>query len=79
MIRPQPRRFIPGIAACMPWNTADRLMAMIASQRSAGNSSILATYWMPALLTRMSTAPSVFSASATIPAICSGFDMSAGL
>ena len=79
MIRPQPRRFIPGMAACMPKNTADRLMAMIASHRSAGKSSMLATCWMPALLTRMSTAPSVFSASAIMPAIWSGLDMSAGL
>ena len=54
-------------------------MAMIWSHLSAGKSSTLATNWMPALFTRMSTAPSFASASATIAAICSGFDMSAPL
>ena len=58
MIRPQPCRFIPGIAAFMPWNTADRLIAMIASQRSSGNPRSLAMNWMPALFTRMSSEPS---------------------
>ena len=37
-----------------------------------------ATCWMPALLTRMSTEPNASSASATMPAISSGFVMSAG-
>ena len=59
MIRPQPFCFMPGIAARMPWNTPDRLIAMIASQRSAGNSSIGAVNWMPALFTRISSEPSV--------------------
>ena len=58
MIRPQPRRFMPGIAAFMPWNTPERLMAMIASHRSSGKSSTFAMNWMPALFTRMSSEPS---------------------
>jgi len=29
-MRPQPRRFMPGIAACMAWKTADRFTARIA-------------------------------------------------
>ena len=33
------------------------IAAMIASHLAAGKSSTLATCWMPALLTRMSTAP----------------------
>ena len=47
--------------ALMPGSTAGwcgrrpRSMAMIASQRSAGRPSMGTTYWMPALLTRMST------------------------
>src|SRR5712664_3047893 len=53
-------------------------MAMIASHFSGGNSSIGDTNWMPALLTRMSTEPKVFSPSATISAICAGLVMSAG-
>ncbi len=57
MMRPQPFSRIPGIAARMAWNTAERLIAITASQRSGGKSSILAVYWMPALLTRMSSAP----------------------
>ncbi len=57
MIRPQFFAFMPGTAARMVWNAADRLIAMIASHFSGGNSSIGATCWMPALLTRMSTAP----------------------
>src|SRR5215471_2600180 len=39
-------------------------MAMMAFHLSAGNSSIGATCWMPALLTRMSTAPKFRSVSA---------------
>ena len=53
---------IPGKLKRVLWNTADRLMAMIASQRSAGNASTAATCWMPALLTRMSTPPNSRSA-----------------
>jgi hypothetical protein len=51
---------------------------MIASHFSGGNSSIGDTNWMPALLTRMSTEPNVFSPSATISAISAGLVMSAG-
>jgi hypothetical protein len=35
-MRPQLRAFIAGSAACVARNTADRLIAMMASQRSAG-------------------------------------------
>src|ERR1035438_311457 len=51
---------------------------MMASHFSIGNSSIGATNWMPALLTRTSTEPKVFSPSATISAISAGLVMSAG-
>src|SRR4051812_46161188 len=78
MMRPQPRFFMPGTAARMAWNADDRLMAMMASHFSIGNSSIGDTNWMPALLTRMSTAPKVLSPSLTISATSLGFDMSAG-
>src|SRR6202161_3362909 len=53
-------------------------MAMMASHFSIGNSSIVDTNWMPALLTRMSTDPKVFSPSAIMPAISAGLVMSAG-
>ena len=69
---------MPGTAARMAWNADERLMAMIWSHFSGGNSSIGDTCWMPALLTRMSTAPKAFSASRIMPAISSGFAMSAG-
>jgi hypothetical protein len=62
MTRPQFFAFIEGRARRVVWNAEVRLMAMIASQRSTGNSSIFATNWMPALLTRMSTPPKSFSA-----------------
>jgi len=55
MMRPQFARFMAGRAQRAVWNTADRLSAMIASQRSRGKSSTFAVYWMPALFTRMST------------------------
>jgi len=57
MMRPQPRFFIPGTTARMPWKAEERLIAMIASHFSIGNSSMGETNWMPALLTRMSTEP----------------------
>src|SRR5919199_1914593 len=53
MMRPHLRRFMPGTAARMAWNAADRLIARIWSHFSGGKSSTGATYWMPALLTRM--------------------------
>ena len=65
MIRPQPRSRIPGMAACMAWKAADKLSAMIASQRSVGNSWMGAVNWMPALLTRMSGLPSASRVRAT--------------
>src|SRR6266478_2873968 len=58
--------------ARVAWNADERLMAMIWSHFSTGNSSIGATCWMPALFTRMSTDPSVVSAVLTIAAISSG-------
>src|SRR6185437_3025031 len=51
---------------------------MIASHFSGGNSSIGDTNWMPALLTRTSTEPNVFSPSAIISAISAGLVISAG-
>src|SRR4051794_26244676 len=78
MMRPQPRFFMPGTAARMLWNAEDRLMAIMASHFSIGNSSIGDTNWMPALLTRMSTAPKVLSPSLTISATSAGLVMSAG-
>src|SRR5713226_233618 len=63
-MRPQRRLTIPGTAALMAWNDEERLMAMMASHFSSGKSSIGATNWMPALLTKMSQAPSADSASA---------------
>ena len=77
MMRPQLRFFMPGTAARMPWNADDRLMAMMASHFSIGNSSIGETNWMPALLTRMSTEPKVFSPVAIMSAISAGLVMSA--
>ena len=43
--------------ARMVWKAADRLIARTASHFPGGKSSIGATCWMPALLTRMSTRP----------------------
>jgi hypothetical protein len=59
------------------WKADERLIAMIWSHFSAGNSSIGATCWMPALFTRMSTRPSA-SPSGDQRAAASPFDMSAG-
>jgi NTE family protein len=57
-ILPQRRSRIPGTAALVAWKAAERLMPRTASHLSSGNSSTRATCWMPALLTRTSTAPS---------------------
>src|SRR5580704_17849203 len=78
MMRPQLRFFMPGTAARMPWNADDRLIAMMASHFSTGNSSIGETNWMPALMTRTSTYPKAFSPRAIMPAISAGLVMSAG-
>ena len=43
----------------MVWNADERLIAMIWSHFSTGNSSIGATCWMPALLTSTSREPNV--------------------
>jgi hypothetical protein len=61
----------------MVWKAELRLMAMIASQRSTGKSSIGATCWMPALLTRMSTPPNSASQRRTMASISAGLLMSA--
>src|SRR5690242_6665950 len=79
MMRPHLRAFMPGKAARTAWKADDRLMAMMASHFSGGKSSIGETNWMPALLTRMSTAPNALSASATMAAISAGLVMSAPL
>src|ERR1700722_10604907 len=78
MMRPHLRAFMPGTAARMAWKAAERLMAMIWSHFAIGNSSIGATCWMPALLTRMSTAPKLCSAVLIMSAISAGLVMSAG-
>src|SRR5271154_5257290 len=69
MMRPHLRAFMPGTAARIAWNAAERLIAMMASHFSIGNSSIGATCWMPALLTRMSTLPKVSCAVLIMAAI----------
>ena len=53
----------PASARRVVWNTAVRLMAMIASHLSGGKLSTGATCWIPALLTRMSGAPSSVGAA----------------
>ncbi|MNY48152.1 hypothetical protein D3C86_1834620 [compost metagenome] len=63
MMRPQSFCFMPGSARRVVWKAEVRLMAMIASQRSGGKSSMAATCWMPALLTRI-LAPCAASAFA---------------
>ena len=77
MMRPQFRRFMPGTAARMLWNEDERLMAMMASHFSIGKSSILATCWMPALLTSTSSEPNSCSVAAIMAAISAGLLMSA--
>jgi hypothetical protein len=77
MMRPHLRAFMPGTAVRMLWKAAVRLMPMMASHFSIGNSSIGDTNWMPALLTRMSTLPKVFSAVLIMSAISAGLVMSA--
>src|SRR6516162_9076857 len=77
MIRPHFRAFMPGTAARHAWNADERLMAMIWSHFSIGKFSIGSTCWMPALLTRTSTEPKLFSAVLIISAISAGLVMSA--
>ena len=77
MMRPQPFFFMPGSACRMVWKFETRLMAMIASHLSGGNSSIGATCWMPALLTRISTAPNSAAAFFIIASMVAGLVMSA--
>ena len=61
-MRPQLAARMAGSASRVVWKAELRLMAMIASHFSTGKSSMLATCWMPALLTRMSTRPIVRTA-----------------
>ena len=78
MIRPHPRRFIPGRAARVVWKAEFMLIATIRSQRSGAKVSTGSTVWIPALLTNTSTTPKMSSAALIIETISSGFDMSAG-
>ena len=78
MMRPQPRFFIPGIAAFMPWNTPDRLMAMIASQRSVGKVLDVGGELDAGIVHQdVHRAEDFASVSATIAAIWSGWEISA--
>src|SRR3972149_6060908 len=77
-MRPHWRAFMPGTAARMVWNEDDRLMAMTASHFSTGKSSILATCWMPALLTSTSSAPNSFSVARIMSAISAGLPTAGG-
>src|SRR5262249_61388639 len=77
MMRPHLRAFMPGTAARVARNADERLMAMIWSHFSMGNSSMGATCWMPALLTRMSTELSVVSAVFIIAAILAALGLAA--
>ena len=77
MMRPKPCFFMYGSAAAVPWNTADRFSAMMASHFSTGKSSIGAVCWMPALLTRMSMRPSWRTALSIRPRTASPLDRSA--
>lgn len=60
-------------------NTAVRLIAITASQRSSGNSCTGATCWMPALLTSTSTRPNSRTACSISPVTSAGLDRSAPL
>ena len=77
MMRPQLASRIAGMASRVVWKALVRLMAITASQRSTGKSSTLATCWMPALLTRMSTRPNLAAANFIMSSICAGLLMSA--
>ena len=66
-----------GMAARVAWKAEDRLMAMIWSHFSGGKSSTGETNWMPALLTRMSTLPSLAMASVTMASVSAPLLMSA--
>ncbi|MNR62274.1 hypothetical protein D3C85_1842550 [compost metagenome] len=66
-----------GRAAAVPWNTADRFSARMASHFSAGKSSISAVCWIPALLTRMSMRPIWLTAFSTSSRTAEPLDRSA--
>ncbi len=76
-IRPHFFAFIFGSASRIVWNDAVRLSAMIAFHLATGNSSIGATNWMPALLTRMSMPPKASIALPIIDSIASCCERSA--
>ena len=77
MMRPHLLASSPASARRVVWNADDRLIARIASHFATGKSSIGATCWMPALLTRMSSRPRPRAFCSIIAAIASRFDMSA--
>ena len=80
MIRPQPFAFIPGMAAFMPWNTPDRLMAMIWSHRSFGKFLHVRDELHAGVVHQdVQRTQRPASVSATIAAICSGLLISAPL
>ena len=77
-----PRRQIEACGVQTAYHGADmskpaEIEAMMASQRSVGKLSIGETCWMPALLTRMSTAPKSASQRRTMSSISAGLLMSA--
>ena len=76
--RPQPFSRIIGSTSLVAWKAEERLIAMMASHFSSGNSSIGATCWMPALFTMMSTVPKVSAVWRIIWPIALGLLMSAG-
>ena len=78
MTRPQPFCRIPGRTSLVAWKAEERLIAMIASHFSSGNSSIGATCWMPALFTMMSTEPNMSTVWRTMHSIALGLLTSAG-
>ena len=79
MTRPQPASRMPGSSSRVVWKAAERLTAMMSSQRSTGNSSIGAVCWMPALLTRTSMHPKRSVASRASVSMAAGSRTSAPL
>jgi hypothetical protein len=65
------------LPARVVWNTADRLIAMIASHLPGGKLSTGETCWIPALLTRISGGPSSSAQRLIIRSIAAGSDRSA--
>src|SRR5216683_3485597 len=65
--RPHLWAYMPGSTALVSRNGAVSISSMICRHFASGNSVMGATYWMPALFTRMSTWPSALVVSATSP------------